>query len=193
MNKARLEAFSDGVFAIIITIMVLEIKVPHGENLVALKPLIPVMLSYMLSFAYVGIYWVNHHHLLHTAKKVNAGILWSNLFLLFWLSLVPVATEWMGETNFHAYPVAAYALLLLLSGSAFYVLSMHIQKKNEFSKEMISVFDGLKRKSVYSIIAYIAALILAFINTTISEVLFFLVAASWFIPDKKIELALGGD
>ena len=149
-----MEAFSDGVFAIIITIMVLEIKVPHGEDWVSLKPLIPVMLSYVLSFIFVGIYWVNHHHLLHTTNKVNGYILWANIHLLFWLSLVPVATDWMGDTHFATDPVAAYALLLLLCGGAFTILQLQIEKKNEGNEKLEHAFKILKKKGIFSIFAY---------------------------------------
>jgi len=190
MNKTRLEAFSDGVFAIIITIMVLEIKVPHGDDWASLKPLIPVMLSYMLSFIFVGIYWVNHHHLLHTINKVNAPILWSNINLLFWLSLVPVATDWMGDTHFAAHPVAVYALLLLLCGIAFTILQLQIEKKNEGNEKLKLAFEILKKKGIFSIFAYSTAFVFAFINTTVSGLLFLLVSFIWFLPDKNIERAL---
>ena len=190
MNKARLEAFSDGVIAIIITIMVLEIKVPHGEDWESLKPLIPVVLGYVLSFAFIGIYWVNHHHLLHTVNKVNSGILWSNIHLLFWLSLVPVATDWMGETHFQSHPVAVYAALLLLCGIAFTILQLRIEKKNEGNEKLEHAFQILRKKGIFSIIAYSTAFAFAFSNTLISGSLFLLVAIVWFIPDKNIEKAL---
>src|SRR5580704_4232543 len=148
MNKARLEAFSDGVFAIIITIMVLEIKVPHGDDWAAMEPLIPVLISYVLSFAFVGIYWVNHHHLLHTTNKVNGSILWANIHLLFWLSLVPVATDWMGDTHFASHPVAVYALLLLITGIAFTILQVQIQKKNEGNEKLDFAFKILRKKGI---------------------------------------------
>jgi len=190
MNKARLEAFSDGVFAIIITIMVLEIKVPHGEVWESLKPLIPIMMSYVLSFLFVGIYWVNHHHLLHTTSKVNGAILWSNIHLLFWLSIVPVATDWMGETHFASHPVAAYALLLLLCGLAFTILQLNIQKKNKNNERLEHAFKMLKKKGFFSLFAYSTAFIFAFINPAVSGFLFLLVSFIWFIPDKNIERAL---
>jgi uncharacterized membrane protein len=190
MNKTRLEAFSDGVFAIIITIMVLEIKVPETARWESLKPLIPVMLSYVLSFSFVGIYWVNHHHLVHTINRVNASILWSNMHLLFWLSLVPVATNWMGTTHFEQNPVALYALLLLLCGSAFTMLQLQIEKMNDASEKLRSAFQVLRKKGIVSIIAYSTALVFAFINTTVSGCLFLLVSVLWFIPDKNIERAL---
>jgi TMEM175 potassium channel family protein len=190
MNKTRLEAFSDGVFAIIITIMVLEIKVPHGEDWESLKPLIPIMLSYILSFLFVGIYWVNHHHLLHTINKVNAAILWSNIHLLFWLSLVPVATDWMGDTHFASRPVAAYALLLLFCGIAFTILQLYIEKKNEGNEKLKHAFKILKKKGVFSVFAYSTAFMFAFTNTAVSGFLFLLVSIIWFIPDRNIERAL---
>ncbi|HLK29579.1 MAG TPA: TMEM175 family protein [Puia sp.] len=191
MNKARLEAFSDGVFAIIITIMVLEIKVPHGEDWDALKPLLPQFLSYVLSFSFVGIYWVNHHHLVHTINRVNTPILWSNIFLLFWLSLIPVATDWMGESHFAPHPVAVYALLLLLCGIAYSIFGLHLEKKAKNPEKFEKAFSGLKKKSIISLILYTVALIFAFINTRVSGILFLVVAITWFIPDKNIEQVLG--
>src|SRR3984957_4985109 len=190
MNKARMEAFSDGVFAIIITIMVLEIKVPHGEDWSSLKPLIPIILSYMLSFLFVGIYWVNHHHLLHTTNKVDASILWTNMHLLFWLSLVPVATDWMGETHFESHPVAVYAALLLLCGFAFTFLQLRIEKKNEDNENLKHAFVILRKKGIFSVAIYLIALAFAFINTTVSGILFLVVSFVWFIPDRNIEKAL---
>jgi len=193
MNKARLEAFSDGVFAIIITIMVLEIKVPEGKTWESLRSMIPVMLSYVLSFIFVGIYWVNHHHLLHTTNKVDASILWSNIHLLFWLSIVPVATDWMGETHFATNPVAVYAGLLLLCGFAFTVLQLRIEKKNEGNEKLNHAFVILRKKGIFSIAAYSTALFFAFINTTISGLLFLVVSFVWFVPDRNIEKALEKD
>ena len=190
MNKTRLEAFSDGVFAIIITIMVLEIKIPTGATWQSLKPLIPVMMSYVLSFIFVGIYWVNHHHLLHTINKVNGAILWANIHLLFWLSLVPVATDWMGDTHFASHPVAAYALLLLSCGGAFTILQLFIEKKNEGNEKLKQAFVVLRKKGFFSVFLYSLAFVFAFINTTVSGILFLLVGCVWFIPDKNIERAL---
>ena len=187
MNKSRLEAFSDGVFAIIITIMVLEIKVPHGEDWGALRSLLPQFISYVISFSYVCMYWMNHHHLVHTINKVTTPILWSNIFLLFWLSLVPVATDWMGESHFAKYPVATYALLLLVSGSSFSIFGLHIEKKNKSPEKFRQAFAGLKRKSIISVLCYTVAFVFAFINTIVSCLLFLLVAIMWFIPDKEIE------
>jgi uncharacterized membrane protein len=190
MNKTRLEAFSDGVFAIIITIMVLEIKVPAATTWQSLKPLIPVVISYMLSFIFVGIYWVNHHHLLHTTNKVDPSILWTNMHLLFWLSLVPVATDWMGETHFDKYPVAAYAVLLLCCGFAFTFLQLRVEKKNEGNEKLKQAFVVLRKKGFFSVFLYSMAFVFAFINTTISGILFLLVGCVWFIPDKNIEKAI---
>jgi uncharacterized membrane protein len=190
MNKTRLEAFSDGVFAIIITIMVLEIKVPAGTSWQSLKPIIPIILSYMLSFLFVGIYWVNHHHLLHTTNKVDASILWTNMHLLFWLSLVPVATNWMGETHFESHPVAVYAALLLLCGFAVTCLQLRIEKKNEDNENLKHAFVVLRKKGIFSVAIYLIALAFAFINTTVSGILFLVVSFVWFIPDRNIEKAL---
>jgi uncharacterized membrane protein len=190
MNKTRLEAFSDGVFAIIITIMVLEIKLPDGASWASLKPLVSVIISYMLSFLFVGIYWVNHHHLLHTISKVNSAILWSNLNLLFWLSLVPVATNWMGETHFASDPVAVYALLLLLCGIAFTILQFKVEKEIDQTEKLKYAFKMLRKKGIFSVAAYSTAFAFAFFNTLISELLFLLVSFIWFIPDKNIERAV---
>jgi uncharacterized membrane protein len=190
MNKGRLEAFSDGVFAIIITIMVLEIKVPAVADWGSLKPLIPVMISYVLSFLFVGIYWVNHHHLLQTINKVNSGMLWSNIGLLFCLSLVPVATSWMGETHFAADPVALYAVLLLCCGSAFTVLQFNIEKMIRHDEKLKHAFKILKVKGLLSVGMYCTAFIFAFVNTIVSEVLFLSVSVMWFIPDRNIERAV---
>lgn len=193
MNKTRLEAFSDGVFAIIITIMVLEIKVPHGDDWDSLKPLLPVMSSYVISFLFVGVYWVNHHHFLHTVHKVNGAILWANIHLLFWLSIVPVATDWMGETHFAKVPVAVYSALLLCCGTAFTILEYYVQQKNKPSEQLINALKLAHRKSIFSIFCYLVALGFAFINTTVSGIIFLLVSVIWFIPDKNIERVLNDE
>jgi uncharacterized membrane protein len=190
MNKTRLEAFSDGVFAIIITIMVLEIKLPRSADWDSLKPLIPVMKGYVLSFAFVGVYWVNHHHLLHTINKVTGGILWANIHLLFWLSLIPIATDWMGETHFAANPVAAYAIILLCCGMAFTILQLKIEKMNKDNSRFLHAFKFLRIKGFFSIAAYSVAFVFAYVLPIVSESLFLLVALVWFIPDKNIERAL---
>ena len=190
MNKSRLEAFSDGVIAIIITIMVLEIKMPHEAEWAALRPLLPVLYSYFLSFVFVGIYWGNHHHLLHTVKTVNSGIIWANMNLLFWLSLLPISTGWMGENHFEKNTVIVYAVLLLLSGISFTILGLTIQKTNPFDEKLTAAFAGLRTKAVISTTCYSLAIPLAFASTTVSGLLFLAVAIIWLIPDKNIERAL---
>ena len=193
MNKTRLEAFSDGVFAIIITIMVLEIKVPHGEDWDSLKPIIPILISYVLSFLFIGVYWVNHHHFMHTVQRVNGSILWANMHLLFWLSIVPVATDWMGESHFAKVPVAVYAALLLCCGIAYTILEYYVKKKNKPSEKLMHALRSAHRKSIFSIVCYLAALAFAFVNTTVSGILFLVVSIIWFIPDKNIERALSDE
>lgn len=186
MTKGRLEAFSDGVIAIIITIMVLELKVPHGAELASLKPLIPVFLSYILSFAYLGIYWNNHHHMLALVKHVNGGILWANLFLLFWLSLVPFTTGWMGENYNAPMPVALYGVVLFMAANAYYILELKIifkYGKDSFFAKAI----GGETKGKISIVIYLAAIFLSFVNTYISLILYFVIALMWVIPDRRIE------
>jgi uncharacterized membrane protein len=186
MGKGRLEAFSDGVIAIIITIMVLELKVPHGTELVALKPLIPVFFSYVLSFVYVGIYWNNHHHLLHVAEKVNGRILWANLHLLFWLSLIPFVTGWMGENHFAAVPVALYGAILLMAGLAYTALA-RVLATHHGKDSRLAIAIGRDYKGIASLIIYAVAILLAFLNPWIAFALYVLVAAIWFIPDRRIE------
>jgi len=190
MNKSRLEAFSDGVLAIIITIMVLEIKVPDGVEWASLKPLIPVFFSYIISFVFVGIYWGNHHHLLHTVKSVNSGIIWANINLLFWLSLIPFASGWMGEHHFAANTVILYAIILLLSGFSFVILAAVVERSNPHSPEIIEAFARSKIKGVISVACYTAAIPLALVNTAMSAALFVIVSIMWLIPDKNIERAL---
>lgn len=191
MNKARLEAFSDGVFAIIITIMVLEIKVPHGSEWKDLFELWSVLISYTLSFVYIGIYWVNHHHLMHTSRKISSALLWSNINLLFWLSLTPFATAWMGENHFQTNTVVVYASLMLLDGISFSILRTTIGKSQDKSSMVFRALEGLKLKEYISTAAYSSAIPLAFINTYISFGLFVFVAIIWIIPDQGIEKALG--
>jgi uncharacterized membrane protein len=189
MGKSRLEAFSDGVIAIIITIMVLELKVPHGAELSDLKELGPVFLSYVLSFANVGIYWNNHHHLLHAVKKVSAGILWANLHLLFWLSLMPFTTGWMGENHFATWPVVIYGLNLLMSAIAYTILTVTIIRAHGDQSEIAQAI-GSDFKGKVSLAAYVLSIPLAFYFPWISGALFIAVAMMWFIPDRRIEKAL---
>jgi uncharacterized membrane protein len=186
MGKNRLEAFSDGVLAIIITIMVLEMKVPHGENVAALEPLIPVFLSYVLSFVYVGIYWNNHHHMLHAAGKVSGRVLWANLHLLFWLSLMPFATGWMGENHFSALPAAIYGAVLLMAGVAYWILARAIIV-TDGRDSLLAKAIGRDRKGSLSIVLYALAIPLAFVASWLAVSIYVLVALMWVIPDKRIE------
>ncbi len=189
MEKNRLEAFSDGVLAIIITIMVLELKVPHGEKLEALRPIIPVLLSYVLSFVYIGIYWNNHHHMLHATHKISGAILWANLHLLFWLSLVPFATGWMGENHFAAAPTALYGVVLLMAAIAYWLLQSLIiarQEENSLLKKAI----GNDWKGKVSPLCYLLAIPLAFFSEWSALSLYVLVALIWLVPDSRIEKAL---
>ncbi len=189
MGKGRLEAFSDGVIAILITIMVLELKVPHEAGLAALRPLIPVFLSYVLSFIYLGIYWNNHHHLLQAVRHVNGGVLWANLHLLFWLSLVPFVTGWMGENNFGALPVAFYGVVLLLAGAAYFILTrVLIAQHGEDSTLAMAV--GRDFKGMVSLGIYAVAILLSFVNSWVACLLYALVAVMWLIPDRRIEKVL---
>jgi len=190
MNKGRLEAFSDGVLAIIITIMVLEIKIPHGDDWSVLKPLIPKLLSYLISFIYVGIYWGNHHHLLHSVKQVSSKMMWANLNLLFWLSLIPFATGWMGENHFAPNSVALYGVLLLLSGLGFVFLQKAVEHNAHDLEALHEAFQNMNRKGIISTLSYTISIPLAYVNTSISGALFIMVAIIWLIPDKHIEKAL---
>ena len=195
MEKNRLEAFSDGVIAIIITIMVLELKVPeskepgHHAELADLKPLLPVFLSYVLSFAYVGIYWNNHHHMLQSTRKVTGGILWANLHLLFWLSLFPFATAWLGNNHFEPTPTAAYGVINLFAAIAYVILQRCIIK-NLGSHSILATAVGRDRKGKLSMALYCAAILFSFVHPWISNGIFVLVAAIWFIPDRRIERTL---
>lgn len=186
MGKGRLEAFSDGVIAIIITIMVLELKVPHGTELAALRPLIPVFLSYVLSFVYVGIYWNNHHHLLHAVQRVSGPILWANLHLLFWLSLVPFVTGWMGENHFATLPVALYGVVLLMAGFAYTILARALTNRHGKDSKLAMAI-GKDYKGIASLVIYTVAILLSFLNPWIAFALYVLVAIMWFIPDRRIE------
>jgi uncharacterized membrane protein len=192
MNKNRLEAFSDGVFAILITIMVLELKVPHGVEFVSLKPVIPVFFSYVLSFIYLGIYWNNHHHMMHTVKKVSGSILWANLHLLFWLSLIPFVTGWMGENNFADVPVALYGINLLMAAIAYYLLQTVILKRHG-PDSLLSRAIGKDIKGKMSPILYMVAIFSTFFYDWIAEVIYILVALIWLIPDKRIERILASE
>jgi uncharacterized membrane protein len=190
MTKTRLEAFSDGVLAIIITIMVLEFKIPHGSDWKNLFELLPIFISYGLSFSYVGIYWGNHHHLLHSVKHVTSGMMLANLNLLFWLSLIPFATGWMGENHFETNTVALYGVVLLLSGTGYYILQKVVEKNAHDIEALRVAFRMLTQKGIVSMFAYIASIPLAFVNEYISFTIYILTSIMWLIPDKNIEKAL---
>ncbi len=190
MTKARLEAFSDGVLAIIITIMVLDIKVPHGDDFTSLKPVIPVFISYVISFLFVGIYWGNHHHLLQAVNKINSGILLSNLHLLFWLSLVPVATGWMGENHFAPHTIILYSIIALLCGFAYAILQRCILQSNVMSDELAAALRRQTTKAIISISCDVLAIPMAFVNPVISLSLFVLQSSIWLIPDRHVEKAI---
>src|SRR4051794_31632316 len=192
MTKGRLEAFSDGVIAILITILVLELKVPHGSDWQALRPLLPVFLTYVLSFVYLGIYWNNHHHMLHATERVNGAILWANLHLLFWLSLVPFTTGWMGENHFSALPTATYGVVMLCAAIAYYILQTTIVRAQGPGSKLARAI-GRDRKGKLSPVIYAAAIPLAFVNESIAEALYILVALIWLIPDRRIERRLDHD
>jgi TMEM175 potassium channel family protein len=186
MPKTRLEAFSDGVLAIIITIMVLELKVPHGEDIAVLKPLLPVLLSYVLSFVYLGIYWNNHHHMLHAVKRVTGGVLWANLHLLFWLSLFPFVTGWMGENRFAQLPTAFYGGVLLMAAIAYQILVVTIIRE-EGPDSLLAKAVGKDRKGKLSIVAYVAAIVLCAFVQWAAQAIYIAVALVWLVPDRRIE------
>jgi uncharacterized membrane protein len=186
MTKGRLEAFSDGVIAVLITIMVLELKVPHGANLEVLRPLLPVFLTYVLSFVYLGIYWNNHHHLLQATTRVNGRILWANLHLLFWLSLVPFTTGWMGENHFASLPSAVYGAVLLLAAVAYTILQRAIIAEQGPGSRLAAAV-GRDRKGKVSLALYLAAIPLAFVREWIADAIYVAVALIWLIPDRRIE------
>ncbi len=189
MRKGRLEAFSDGVIAILITIMVLELRIPHGTGWQALRPLLPVFLTYVLSFVYLAIYWNNHHHMLHATDHINGKILWANMHLLFWLSLIPFTTGWMGENHFAPLPTAVYGAVLLAAALAYYVLQkMIIAQQGRNSKLRAAIGRDLKGR--ISPLIYLAAIPLAFVNQWISDALYVSVALMWLIPDRRIESKL---
>jgi uncharacterized membrane protein len=186
MTTTRLEAFSDGVIAILITIMVLELKIPHGTTLDTLKPQLPVFLTYLLSYVYVGIYWNNHHHMFHVVDQVSGAILWANLNLLFWLSLIPFATGWMGENHFATWPTVVYGGVLLAAGVAYRILVIAICRRPDAGPRLIeAVGNDLKGK--LSILAYLIGIAFAFVNVWISDAFYVGVAAMWLIPDRRIE------
>ena len=190
MGKTRLEAFSDGVIAIIITIMVLELKVPHDPSFDGLVKLAPVFLSYVLSFVYVAIYWNNHHHMLHLVHKVTGGILWANMHLLFWLSLVPFVTGWMGENHFAPLPAALYGFVLLMAGAAYFILQLRIIAAQGPNSPLAAAI-GADLKGKLSLVAYVIAIPAAFVSVWISGSLYVTVALLWLVPDKRVERALG--
>jgi uncharacterized membrane protein len=192
MSPTRLEAFSDGVLAIIITIMVLELDVPHGTEWRSLAPLWPVFLSYVLSFVYLGIYWNNHHHMLHVTRRVNGGILWANLHLLFWLSLTPFTTAWMGENHFAPVPTATYGAVLLACAIAYWILQQTIIR-SQGEHSVLAHAVGEDRKGKISPVFYATAIPLAFVHPAISGALYVFVALMWLVPDRRIERVVGGE
>jgi uncharacterized membrane protein len=189
MSKGRLEAFSDGVLAVIITIMVLEMKAPHGLTLAALRPVVAVFLSYVLSFIYIGIYWSNHHHLLHATQHVNGATLWANLHLLFWLSLVPFTTAWMGENGFHALPLALYGGVLLMAGVAYYILTRTLIRLHGRDSTLAKSL-GRDWKGKISIVIYAAAIAMSFAHAWMAGIGYVAVAVMWLVPDLRIERTL---
>lgn len=189
MGKGRLEAFSDGVIAIIITIMVLEMEIPHEADLAALRPLLPIFLSYVLSFIYVGIYWNNHHHLLQAVRQINGHVLWANLHLLFWLSLFPFVTGWMGENNFATLPVAFYGTVLLLAAIAYFILTRTLIACHG-RNSTLAIALGRDFKGKVSVIIYIVAILVSFVHSWFSCILYALVAVMWLLPDRRIEKIL---
>jgi uncharacterized membrane protein len=190
MTKNRLESFSDGVIAIIITIMVLELKTPHDTTWEAIKPLFPVFISYVISFILLGIYWGNHHHLIHTLSHLNSKIIWANLHLLFWLSLIPFATAWMGENNFDKITVVVYAVLQTICSGAYFILLRLIMNTHHHDPELLIPLHKQAKKGRLSVIAYALAIPAAFINPLLGAVLFVVVTVFWWIPDKNIEKSM---
>ena len=189
MSKSRLEAFSDGVIAILITIMVLELHVPEGVDLAALSDLTPIFLSYVLSFVFLGIYWNNHHHLLQLAKHVNGSVLWANLHLLFWLSLIPFATGWMGENSFAQLPIALYGVVLWMSGLAYYILAQKLISLHGNDSSLATAL-GRKIKEITSLACYTVAILFSFISPAVSLAIYVFVACLWLVPDQRIEKSL---
>lgn len=190
MDKGRLEAFSDGVIAILITIMVLEFKVPEGTDLSALKPILPVFVAYLLSYVFLGIYWSNHHHLIQAVKSVNGSTLWANLHLLFWLSLIPFVTRWMGAHGFAPWPVALYGVVLLFAAIAYFIL-VQVLLAHHGKRSTLAVALGNDFKGKVSIAIYALAMPLAFLNPWIAYALYALVALMWLVPDRRIEDFIG--
>jgi len=190
MSKTRLEAFSDGVIAILITIMVLELRAPHGADWNALRPVVPSLLTYLLSFVFLGIYWNNHHHLLQATDRINGATLWANLHLLFWLSLVPFVTSWMGENHFDAAPAAAYGVVLLGCALAFQILLMTILRAQHGQNQRLAMAVGSDYKGKLSLVCYVVAVPLAFVHRTIAELLYVAIALVWLVPDSRIESKL---
>jgi uncharacterized membrane protein len=188
IGKTRLEAFSDGVLAIIITIMVLELKVPHGTSLETLAPLVPVFFSYALSFVYVGIYWNNHHHMLHATRHINGGIMWANLHLLFWLSLLPFVTGWAGENHFAALPMAMYGVVLLMAAIAYWILQQQIIR-HEGAESLLRKAVGRDLKGKLSPLIYLVAILATLLSPWISAALYVFAALIWLVPDRRIEHA----
>jgi TMEM175 potassium channel family protein len=189
MTKGRLEAFSDGVIAILITIMVLELKAPQGASPAALRAVVPSLLVYVLSYVYLGIYWSNHHHMLHLADRVNGAVLWANLHLLFWLSLIPFATAWMGENHYASGPTALYGVLMVLAGVAYTILQQTIIAAQGDDSRLARAI-GSDRKGRTSVVLYVAAIPLAFVQPLISDAIYVVVAGIWLIPDRRIERAV---
>jgi uncharacterized membrane protein len=189
MNKGRLEAFSDGVIAILITIMVLELKIPHGTDWEALRPLLPIFLTYVLSFVFLGIYWNNHHHMLQATKQINGKVLWANLHLLFWLSLIPFVTGWMGENHFAPLPTAVYGVVLLMSAIAYTLLQTMIVA-GQATNSTLATAVGKDRKGKLSMVIYLVAIPSAFVHQWIADGLYVFVAMIWLIPDRRIESKL---
>ncbi|TDN69526.1 TMEM175 family protein [Paraburkholderia sp. BL10I2N1] len=189
MGKGRVEAFSDGVIAIIITIMVLELKVPEGVDLTALRPLIPIFLAYVLSFIYVGIYWNNHHHMFHAVQKVNGAVLWANLHLLFWLSLLPAVTHWIGESHLSAWPTAMYGIVLFMAAISYFILT-HVLINHHGPNSPLAKAMGRDFKGKLSVAIYLAGVVLAFFVPWISVALYTLAAAIWLVPDTRVERML---
>jgi uncharacterized membrane protein len=193
MNKARLEAFSDGVIAILITIMVLELKTPHGATWEALRPLVPVFLTYVMSFVFLGVYWNNHHHMLQAADHVDGRVLWANLHLLFWLSLVPFVTGWMGENHFESLPTAGYGVVMLMAGLSYYILQQVLVARSRAGHNArLAAAVGRDGKGKLSVALYAAAIPLAFVNEWLADAIYVTILLMWLLPDRRIEEKLRG-